>query len=122
MIEAQNAVDTEVAQLLADRKRLRIDRPKWLDVTLARRLEKLRQVAKALQIDRIELHSLLVALFVKVVIDWEHEKLTFHWKHGGTSSVKVLMKPLREVANRRRADRPRYKPGEAAPPLPAAAR
>lgn len=122
VIEAQNAVDAEVRQLLADRKRLRIDRPKWLDVTLTKRLEKLRQVAKALQVDRMELHSILVTLFAKVVVDWEHEQLTFHWKHGGTSSVRVLMRPLREVANRRRADRPRYKPGEAAPPLPVAVR
>jgi hypothetical protein len=59
---------------------------------------------------------------VKVVIDWEHHQLTFHWKHGGVSSVNVAMKPLREVANRRRADRPRYKPGETVPALPLATR
>jgi hypothetical protein len=101
---------------------LRIDRPKWLDLTLAKRLEKLQQVAKAPQVDRKELHSIFVALFVKVVVSWESEQLTFHWKHGGISSVKVAMKPLREVANRRRADRPRYGPGELAPVLPVAIR
>jgi DNA invertase Pin-like site-specific DNA recombinase len=122
VLEARHAVDAEIEQLLANRKRLRVDRPKWLDVTLSKRLEKLRQVAKAPQVDRMELHSIFVALFVKVVIDWEHEQLTFHWKHGGTSSVKVAMKPLREVANRRRSDRPRYKPGETAPALPVSPR
>jgi hypothetical protein len=122
VLEARQVVDAEIEHLLATRKRLRIDRPKWLDVTLSKRLEKLRQVAKAIPLDRKELHSVLLALFVKVVIDWEHHQLTFHWKHGGTSSVKVAMKPLREVENRRRADRPRYKPGEAAPALPVAMR
>ncbi|MGH2926878.1 MAG: hypothetical protein ACRDL8_01595 [Solirubrobacteraceae bacterium] len=32
--------------------------------------------------------------------------------------VRVSMKPLRDVANRRRSDRPRYQPGEMAPALP----
>jgi hypothetical protein len=50
------------------------------------------------------------------------QRLTFHWKHGGMSSVNADMKPLREVENRRRADRPRYKPGETAPALPVARR
>jgi DNA invertase Pin-like site-specific DNA recombinase len=122
VLEARNAVDAEIEHLLADRKRLRIDRPKWLDVTLAKRLERLKQVAVATPLNRIELHSIFEALFVKVVIDWETQRLTFHWKHGGTSSVNVAMKPLREVENRRRADRPRYKPGETAPALPVATR
>jgi DNA invertase Pin-like site-specific DNA recombinase len=122
VLEARQAVDDEIERLLADRKRLRIDRPKWLDVTLAKRLERLKQISMATPLDRKELHSMFEALFVKVVIDWEHHQLTFHWKHGGTSSVKVAMKPLREVENRRRTDRPRYKPGETAPALPVAAR
>jgi hypothetical protein len=91
-------------------------------VTLAKRLERLKQIASATPIDGKELHSMFEALFRKVVIDWEHHQLTLHWKHGGTSSVKVAMKPLREVENLRRADRPRYKPGETAPALPVAAR
>jgi DNA invertase Pin-like site-specific DNA recombinase len=116
--EACQAVDLEIEHLLADRKRLRIDRPKWLDVTLAKRLERLVQVAKAPHLDRKELHAIFVMLFVKVVIDWEREQLIFHWKHGGTSAVKVATKPLRVVANPRRSARPRYRPGESAPALP----
>jgi DNA invertase Pin-like site-specific DNA recombinase len=122
VLEARNAVDAEIERLLADRKRLRIDRPKWLDVTLAKRLERVKQIVMATPLDRKELHAMFEALFVKVVIDWEHHQLAFHWKHGGTSSVNVAMKPLREVQNRRRADRPRYKPGEVAPALPVVAR
>jgi hypothetical protein len=121
-LAARQAVDAEIAHLLTDRKRLRMDRPRWLDVTLSNRLEKLRQIAKASQVDRRELHSILEALLVKVVIDWQQESLQLHWKHGGTSSVKAAMKPQRKVANPRRADRPRYKPGETAPALPVAVR
>jgi hypothetical protein len=62
-----------------------------------------------------------LSLFTKVVVDWEHNRLVFHWKHGGESSVSVALKPLRQVANRRRADRPRYQPGELAPALPSVA-
>jgi len=118
VLEARQAAEGEIEKLLADRKRLRIDRPKWLDVTLSKRLDKLRMVAKATMLDRVELHSILKSLFVKVIIDWQQDRLRFVWKHGGESLVKVNMKPQRKVANRRRADRPRYKPGEAAPALP----
>jgi hypothetical protein len=52
VIGARDAVDAETARLLAERKMLRIDRPRWLDVTLAARLDKLRAVAKATVVDR----------------------------------------------------------------------
>jgi len=122
VLEARQAAEAEIERLLADRKRLRIDRPKWLDVTLSKKLEKLRMVAKANTVDRPELHSILKSLFVKVIIDWEHNRLDIHWKHGGKSFVKVDMRPQRKVANKRRADRPRYQPGEMAPALPVVAR
>jgi hypothetical protein len=118
VIGARDAVDAEIAKLLAERKMLRIDRPRWLDVTLATRLDKLRAVAKATVVDRQELHTTLRSLLLNVVIDWEHNQLVFNWKHGGTSAVHVTMKPQRTVANVRRADRPRFNPGEIAPPLP----
>ncbi len=121
VLAASESVDDEIRRLLAERKRMRIDRPKWLDITLATRLEKLRAVAKVPVVDRKELHAILRSVVVKVVIDWEHERLVFHWKHGGESAVPVAMKPQRKVANRRRADRPRYKPGEVAPALPVVA-
>lgn len=122
VLEARQAVESEIENLLADRQRLRIDRPKWLDVTLSKRLEKLRMVAKAPVVDRAELHSMLKSLFVKVIIDWQNNRLRIVWKHGGESFVKVDMRPQRKVANKRRADRPRYQPGEMAPALPVAAR
>jgi hypothetical protein len=115
-------VDAEIDKLLSERKRLRIDRPKWLDVTLAARLDKLRVVATATILDRRELHAIFRSLFIKVVIDWENNRLLIHWQHGGESSVPANMKPLRTVANVRRADRPRYQPGEMAMPLPEVAR
>jgi len=122
VLEARQAVEAEIEKLLVDRKRLRIDRPKWLDVTLSKRLDKLRVVAKATVLDRVELHSMFKSLFVKVIIDWQQNRLRFVWKHGGESFVKVDMEPQRKVANRRRADRPRYQPGEVAPALPVVAR
>ena len=118
VIGARDAVDAEIAKLLAERKMLRIDRPRWLDVTLAARLDKLRTVAKATVVDRQELHTILRSLLTQVVVDWEHDRLVFHWKHGGTSAVRVAIRPKRIVANVRRADRPRFQPGQMAPPLP----
>lgn len=119
---AADSVQTEIRQLLEERKRMRIDRPRWLDLTLSSRLEKVRYMAKAEIVDRVELHSMFKALFTKVVIDWQRETLIFHWKHGGESSVRAAMKPLREVANMRRADRPRYEPGVMGPRMPPAER
>jgi hypothetical protein len=118
VIAARDVVDAEIAKLLAERKMLRIDRPRWLDVTLVARLEKLRTLATATVIDRHELHLVLRSLLVKAVVDWEHDQLVFHWKHGGESVVHVDMKPQRVVTNKRRADRRRFKPGQMAPPLP----
>ena len=122
VIDARDSVDAEIERLLAERKRLRIDRPKWLDVTLAVRLDKLRAVATAKEVNRQELHTILRALFIKVVVDWRNEQLVFHWQHGGESSVRASMKPQRQVANARRADRPRFQPGQLAQPLPVVAR
>jgi DNA invertase Pin-like site-specific DNA recombinase len=122
VLAARENVDAEIDKLLSERKRLRIDRPKWLDVTLAARLDKLRVVATATILDRRELHAIFRSLFIKVVIDWENNRLVIHWQHGGESSAPANMKPLRTVANVRRADRPRYQPGEMAMPLPEVAR
>jgi DNA invertase Pin-like site-specific DNA recombinase len=122
VLAARESVDSEIDRLLAERKRLRITRPKWLDVTLTARLEKLRAVATTYPLDRKEIHLMFRSLFVKVIVDWENDRLVFHWQHGGESSVGVNMKPQRRVANPRRADRPRYQPGERALPLPEVAR
>lgn len=122
MQEARQAVESEIDQLLADRKRLRVDRPRWLDITLSKRLERLRNIARAPVLDRLELHSVFLALFSKVIIDWERNRLVFHWKHGGESSVAVATKPLRNVENPRRPGKQRFNPGELAPALPSVAR
>ena len=119
---ARTSVDTEIERLLAERKRLRIDRPKWQDVTLSARLEKLRAAATAHEINRQELHAVLRSLFTKVVVDWEHERLIFTWQHGGESAVAASMSPQRAVRNVRRADRPRFQPRQTAPALPVVAR
>jgi DNA invertase Pin-like site-specific DNA recombinase len=119
---ASVSVEAEINQLLDERKRMRIDRPRWLDITLSARLDKLCVEAKATIVDRVDLHRLFQSLFAKVVIDWEHDRLIIHWKHGGQSFVRASMKPLREVANMRRADRPRYQPGQMGPRLPPVAR
>ena len=73
-------------------------------------------------VDRQELHAILRSLVVKVVANCERDQLVLHWKHGGESAVAVAMKPQRKVANPRRANRPRYKPGEMAPALSVVAR
>jgi len=121
-LEVRETVEKEIQQLLDERKRMRVDRPKWLDITLSARLTKLATVAKATIVDRQELHAILQSLLVRVIVDWERDRLVLHWKHGGESTVAVAMRPLRRVANVRRADRPRYQPGELAVPLPEAKR
>jgi DNA invertase Pin-like site-specific DNA recombinase len=118
LVAARDNVVAEIDALMAERKRLRIDRPKWLDVTLAARLDKLQTVATASIVDRHELHALFRSLFTKVVVDWEYERLVFHWQHGGDSNVRAMMNPQRVVANVRRADRLRFQPGEMAVSLP----
>ena len=119
---AEEGLEKEIATLMGERKRLRIDRPKWLDVTLSAKLDQLRTAAKASNVDRFKLHEILRGLLVKVVIDWEHDHLIFHWKHGGESSVLVATWPERKVRNARRANRPHYDPGQSAPPLPVVSR
>jgi hypothetical protein len=116
VLTAREDVDKEITALLNERKRLRIDRPKWLDVTLSARLDKLRAAAKATVVDREELHQILRSLLVKVVIDWEHDQLIFHGKHGGESAILVATWPQRKVENPRHANRPRYMQGERSTP------
>ncbi len=122
VVAARQAVETEIESLLAQRKRLRVDRPKWLDVTLSTRLNKLLAIATTDPIDRHALHAMFRLLFVKVVIDWPRDRLVFHWQHGGESSVKVNIQPQRKISNPRRADRTRFSPGQVAPPLPVVVR
>lgn len=112
------AVNAEIARLLEERRRMRSDRPRWLDVTLRSRLDELLTLGTALPLDRVKLNLALRALLIRVVIDWERGRLVFHWKHGGESSVPAWMEPQRTVQNPRRADKPRLGPGTRLPPLP----
>jgi hypothetical protein len=61
-LDAIEHVEREMQQLLDERKRLRIDRPRWLDVTLQARLGNLREVARAEFVDRHELNNPLRSL------------------------------------------------------------
>ncbi len=121
-LDAIEQVECEIQQLLDERKKLRFDRPRWLDVTLQARLGHLREVARAEVVDRHELNNRLRSLLEKVVIDWQQDRLVLYWKHGGQSFVPALIAPLRMVTNPRRSDRPRLGPGRTPQLLPVAAR
>jgi hypothetical protein len=118
VLALEQATAAEIGELLTQRKRLWEDKPRWQDLTLGKRLEQLRVVARANPLDRVELHRMFVSLFTKVVIDWERGRLVFHWKHGGTSAVKAVMEPLRREKNRSRRVNPQCAPGQRAPSLP----
>jgi hypothetical protein len=117
-VAAIEQVGREMKQLLDERKRLRIDRPRWLDVTLQARLAKLREIAQTPVLDRHRLNGHLRSLLEKVVVDWPQDRLVLHWKHGGRSYLPALIAPLRMVCNPRRSDRPRLGPGRVLSPLP----
>jgi len=118
VLALEQATAAEIDELLAQRKRLWGERPRWQDLTLGKRLEQLRVVARASPLNRVELHRMFVSLFSKVVIDWERGRLIFHWKHGGTSAVKAIMEPLRREKDRSRRVNPQCTPGQRAPNLP----
>jgi DNA invertase Pin-like site-specific DNA recombinase len=120
--DALHQTRTEMEQLIDERKKLRIDRPRWLDVTLQPRLERLRDMAHADVLDRHAFNSALRAMFDKIVVDWPQDRFVLHWKHGGQSVVPASFAPLRIVSNPRRSDRPRLGPGREPPPLPDVAR
>jgi hypothetical protein len=63
-------IEAEMQQLLDERKTLRIDRPRWLNVILAARMAKLREVARTMDVDRHALNTILRSLLVRVVVDW----------------------------------------------------
>jgi hypothetical protein len=118
VLDAAEQVGLEMQRLLDERKKLRIDRPDWLNVTLKARLGQLREIARATEVDRHELNARLRSLLEKVIVDWPSDRLILHWKHGGQSIVPALLAPLRMVSNPRRSDRPRLGPGKAPLPLP----
>jgi len=67
VLAAIQKVDGEIHYLLEERRRMRVDPPRWLDLTLTTKLDRLRAVAKASVLDRHEFHSILRSLFSKVV-------------------------------------------------------
>ena len=75
----------EMAALEAERHRLRLDRSYWEDATLNLKLDALRAAVEAEPRDLARINERLRALLVKVVVDWEHDRLILHWRHGGHS-------------------------------------
>lgn len=92
-LDAQNrpgrtwACDTarEIEQVLAERYRLRADRSYWKDVTLGLKLDALRAAVATEPRDIARINLTLRALLLKVVVDWENDRLVLHWRHGGTT-------------------------------------
>jgi hypothetical protein len=78
--------------LLTQRKQLRIDRPKWLDVTLSKRLEKLLAVATADPLNRMELHAVFRSLF-------DHSSGDFAVCHRGRRPLAVGKKAVEPPPN-----------------------
>lgn len=78
-------VDTqaEMARLLDERYRLRLDRNYWQDATLGLKLDALRNAVRAEPRDLARINGCLRALLLKVVVDWPNERLVLHWRHGG---------------------------------------
>ena len=111
-------IRSEMDVLFRERKSLRIDRPKWLYLTLQPRLARLREIALSDPLDRHGLNTQLKSLIDRIVVDWPRGQLVVQWKHGGESRIPVLIQPLRTVCNPRRSDRPRLGPGRQPFPLP----
>ena len=80
--------EDEIERLLAERYRLRLDRNYWEDATLNLKLEALRTAVLAEPRDLARINERLRALLVKVVVDWEDDRLILHWRHGGQSTTK----------------------------------
>jgi DNA invertase Pin-like site-specific DNA recombinase len=116
--DALRQTEVEMEDLQDERKKLRIDRPRWLDVTLRPRLERLREMAHADVVDRHALNVALRSVLDKIVIDWPQDRLVLYWNHGGQSVIQTSFAPQRMVSNPRRSDRPRVGPGRELPPLP----
>lgn len=85
----------EIDCILAERYRLRADRNYWQDATLNIKLEELRTAAVAQPRDLVRLNAALRALLVKVVVDWENERLILYWRHAGQSYVYIWIRRLR---------------------------
>ena len=75
----------EMEKLLGDRYRLRADRSYWQDATLAMKLETLRTAVLAEPRNLARINDALRLLLLKVVVDWENDRLALHWRHGGIS-------------------------------------
>jgi DNA invertase Pin-like site-specific DNA recombinase len=116
--DALRHTKAETEQLLDERKKLRIDRPRWLDVTLRPRLERLREIAHADIIDRHALNAAFRSVFDRIIVDWPQDRIVLNWSHGGQSVVPASFAPLRLVSMPRRSERPRLGPGRELPALP----
>jgi hypothetical protein len=85
----------EIDELKSERYRLRLDRNYWKDATLALKLEALRSAVQTLPRDLARVNERLRLLLSKVVVDWEHEQLVLHWRHGGQTNRGFYRQRLR---------------------------
>lgn len=82
-------MEAEIEQLLSDRKRLRIDRPKWLGITLSKKLEKLRMVAKAPVLDRLEFHAIFKSRLITAWTQFHTHGLIGHRQRCGVLPMTI---------------------------------
>jgi len=80
------ALKAEKNALLAERRALKAPTPRWQDAIVQARLHTLSAAAQPVM-DPAKLNAALRALLTRVVVDWERDCLTLHWKHGGESNV-----------------------------------
>ena len=84
----------KMERTLAQRYRLRADRSYWQDATLNLKLEELRAAAIAQPRDLARINDALRSLLMKVVMDWENDRLVLHWRHGGQSIERFYRRRL----------------------------
>lgn len=77
----------EIDRLLQERYLLRADRSYWVDATLKLKLEALRAAATAVPRNIARINLALRSLLLKVVVNWESERLVLHWRHGGQTEM-----------------------------------
>jgi len=90
------ALKAEKNALLAERRALKARVPRWQDAIVQARLDTLSAAAASPVMVPAKLNAALRALLTRVVVDWERNCLTLHWKHGGESNVPYDPDALRQ--------------------------
>ena len=101
----------EMERLMRERYSLRADRSYWVDATLKLKLEVLRNAVAAEPRDIARINTALRSLLLKVVVDWENERLVLHWRHGGETTAGFWRRRQKgTVRNATPTDSPRQRP------------